>query len=338
VHKLPILMIVEDNGWAITTAATRQWGGSLVEWARGAGIHAEEVDGSNPMTAYEATLHLAEHVRSGKGPALMHLRMGLLDPHSSSTDMRKYRTREDIEATSATKYPVKNFSRWLVEHGHLQEKEIERIRKEIKGQIERAEAEVLTEPEPDPSRVMEHILEVPRWQENTPRGTKRQLPMLGAINEALLELAQRDEGFFVYGQDVGSAQGGVFGATASLVTELPGRAISSPLNEQVIVGIAAGAGMIDGKARCAEIQFVDYHQSATQTIRLAARTLYQTNGTWHVPLLIRTKSGSGGGGPISSGGAGGGAFGHSNAGEQWFTCVPGMITICPATPFDAKGL
>ncbi|MGH2482074.1 MAG: thiamine pyrophosphate-dependent dehydrogenase E1 component subunit alpha, partial [Ktedonobacteraceae bacterium] len=98
VHKLPILMIVEDNGWAITTAATRQWGGSLVEWARGAGIHAEEVDGSNPMTAYEATLHLAEHVRSGKGPALMHLRMGLLDPHSSSTDMRKYRTREDIEA------------------------------------------------------------------------------------------------------------------------------------------------------------------------------------------------------------------------------------------------
>ena len=338
VHKLPILMIVEDNGWAITTAATRQWGGSLVEWARGAGIHAEEVDGSNPMTAYEATLHLAEHVRSGKGPALMHLHMGLLDPHSSSTDMRKYRTREEIEATSATKDPVKNFSRWLVEHGHLQEKEIERIRKEIKGQIERAEAEVLTEPEPEPSRVMEHILEVPRWQENTPRGTKRQLPMLGAINEALLELAQRDEGFFVYGQDVGSAQGGVFGATASLVTALPERAISSPLNEQVIVGIAAGAGMIDGKARCAEIQFVDYHQSATQTIRLAARTLYQTNGTWHVPLLIRTKSGSGGGGPISSGGAGGGAFGHSNAGEQWFTCVPGMITICPATPFDAKGL
>src|SRR5260370_32677650 len=117
-----------------------------------------------------------------------------------------------------------------------------------------------------------------------------------------------------------------------------GRAISAPLNEQVIVGIAAGAGMIDGKARCAEIQFVDYHQSATQTIRMAARTLYQSNGKWQAPLLLRTKSGSGGGGPISSGGAGGGAFGHSNAGEQWFTCVPGMITVCPATPFDAKGL
>lgn len=338
VHQLPVLMVVEDNGWAITTAASRQWGGSLVEWAKGANIYAEEVDGTNPMAAYEATLHLAEHVRSGKGPVLMHLRLGLLDPHSSSTDIRAYRAKEEIEATTATKDPVKNFGRWLVEHGYLQENQIESIRKEIKRQIERAEAEVLTEPEPDAARVMEHVLEVPRWQENTPRGTKRQLPMLGAINEALLELAQRDEGFFVYGQDVGSPKGGVFGATASLVTELPGRAISSPLNEQVIVGIATGAGMLDGKARCAEIQFVDYHQSATQTIRMAARTLYQSNGKWHAPLLIRAKSGSGGGGPISSGGAGGGAFGHSNAGEQWFTCVPGMITICPSTPFDAKGL
>src|SRR5260370_30949128 len=117
-----------------------------------------------------------------------------------------------------------------------------------------------------------------------------------------------------------------------------GRAISAPLNEQVIVGIAAGAGMIDGKARCAEIQFVDYHQSATQTIRMAARTLYQSNGKWQAPLLLRTKSGSGGGGPISSGGAGGGAFGPSNPGEQGVTCVPRMITICPAPPLDPQGL
>ena len=338
VHQLPVLLIVEDNGWAITTTSTHQWGGSLVEWARGGAVYAEEVDGTNPLTAYEATLHLAEHVRSGKGPALMHLRLGLLDPHSSSTDIKAYRTKEEIEATAATKDPVKNFGRWLVEHGHLKEADIERIRKEIKGQLERAEAEVLKEPEPEPGRVLEHVLEVPVWQENTPRGTKRQLPMLGAVNEALLELARRDEGFFVYGQDVGSPRGGVFGATAMLVKEMPDRAISSPLNEQVIIGIAAGAGLVDGKARCAEIQFVDYHQSATQTIRLAARILYQSYGHWHAPLLIRTKSGSGGGGPISSGGAGGGAFGHSNTGEQWFTSIPGMITLCPSTPFDAKGL
>lgn len=338
VHKLPVLMVIEDNGWAITTTSSHQWRGSLVDWARGGSVHAEEVDGTDPIQAYEATLRLAEYVRSGQGPALMHLHLGLLDAHSSSTDIKSYRTKEEIEATAATKDPVKNLGRWLVDHGYMKSSEIERTRKEIKSHLEQVEAEILKEPEPEPSRAMEHVLTLPRWQKHTPQPTKRQLPMLAAINEALLELARRDEGFFVYGQDVGSPKGGVFGATASLVNQMPDRAISSPLNEQVIVGIAAGAGMADGKARCAEIQFVDYHQSAAQTIRLAARICYQNFGYWTVPMLLRAKSGSGGGGPISSGGAGGGAFGHSNAGEQWFTSVPGMITICPATPFDAKGL
>ncbi|MGH2497492.1 MAG: alpha-ketoacid dehydrogenase subunit alpha/beta [Ktedonobacteraceae bacterium] len=338
VHQLPILMVVEDNGWAITAASSIQWGGSLIEWARGGGVYAEEVDGTDAIATYQASARLVEHVRSGKGPVLMHLRLGLLDPHSSSTDIKSYRSKEEIEATAATKDPVKNFGRWLIENGYLQEGDSERIRKEIRAELERAENTVLQEPEPTAERIMQHIVNIPSWVENTPRGTKRPLPMLGAINEALVELAKRDENFFVYGQDVGSPKGGVFGATAHLVTQCPGRAISSPLNEQVIVGIAAGAGMHDGKARCAEIQFVDYHQSASQTIRLAARVSYQSFGDWTVPLLIRTKSGSGGGGPISSGGAGGGAFGHSNAGEQWFTSVPGMITICPSTPFDAKGL
>src|SRR5215470_14775925 len=113
VHKLPIMMVVEDNGWAITTASPIQWAGSLVEWARGGGVYAEEVDGtSDAMMIYEVTNRLANHVRSGQGPALMHLRLGLLDPHSSSTDIRSYRTREEIEATTATKDPVKNFGRW----------------------------------------------------------------------------------------------------------------------------------------------------------------------------------------------------------------------------------
>jgi 2-oxoisovalerate dehydrogenase E1 component len=339
VHKLPVLMIVEDNSWAITTPSPIQWAGSLVEWARGAGAYAEEVDGTDVMATYEATWRLVQHIRAGNGPVLMHLRLGLLDSHSSSTDIKSYRKKEEIELTTATKDPVKNFARWLVAQGHLQDADIERIRKEVRSELDRAERAILQEPEPQPDRVLDHVVYVPQWQENTPpHATRRPLTMLGAINEALVEQTKRDPDFFVYGQDVGSPKGGVFGATASLVTEFPGHAISSPLNEHLIIGIVAGASMHDGQARCAEIQFVDYHQSATQTIRLAARIAYQSYGNWTVPMIIRTKSGSGGGGPISSSSAGGGAFGHSNAGEQWFTSIPGMITICPATPFDAKGL
>ncbi len=338
VHQLPILIVVEDNGWAITAPSSIQWGGSLVALANGGGVYAEEVDGTDTMATYKAASRFVQHIRSGHGPVLMHLRLGLLDAHSSSTDIKAYRKKEEIELTTATKDPVKNFGRWLVENGHLQEGDIERIRKEARAELDQAENQILSEPEPTGERVMHHILHLPQWQENTPRGKTRQSTMLGAINEALSELAQRDPDFFVYGQDVGSPKGGVFGATYTLATKFPGRAISSPLNEQVIVGIAVGAGMIDGKARCAEIQFVDYHQSAAQTIRLASRVLYQSYGDWSVPLLIRTKSGSGGGGPISSSTVGGGAYGHSNTGEQWFTSIPGMITVCPSTPFDAKGL
>src|SRR5436305_824080 len=148
VHKLPALIVVEDNGWAITTASPIQWGGSLVEWAKGGGDYAEEVDGTVTMAPYESTVRLVEHIRSGQVPVLMHLRLGLLDPHSSSTDIKSYRTKEEIEHTTATKDPVKNFSRWLVEHGHLQEGDIERIRKEVRAELEQAEAQVLQESEP----------------------------------------------------------------------------------------------------------------------------------------------------------------------------------------------
>src|SRR3989440_5747621 len=338
VYQLPILMIVEDNGWTITTPSPIQWGGNLVAWAKGGGVYAEEVDGTDAVATYEATSRFVARIRSSQSPVLMHLRLGLLDAHSSSTDIKAYRTKEEIELTTATKDPVENYGRWLVNQGYLQEDDIARIRKEARAELEHAESQILREPEPTGDRVLHHIIQLPQWRENTPRGARRQSTMLSAINEGLVELAQRDPDFFVYGQDVGSPKGGVFGATAMLVTKFPERALSSPLNEQLIAGITAGAGMIEGKARCAEIQFVDYHQSAAQTLRLAARIQYQSYGDWSVPLLLRTKSGSGGGGPISSSSAGGGAFGHSNAGEQWFTSIPGMITVCPATPFDAKGL
>jgi pyruvate/2-oxoglutarate/acetoin dehydrogenase E1 component len=226
----------------------------------------------------------------------------------------------------------------LIERGLLREADIERIRDEVKAELDRAEEQVLAEPEIPPSRVTEKVVQIPAWQPQPATGVGKKIFMVEAVNDALVEIVKRDPGFFVYGQDVGSPTGGVFNATQKLVKDYPGTAISSALNEQLIVGIAAGCGMADGRARCGEIQFVDYHQSATQTLRLAARIYYQSYGDWNCPALLRMKSGSGGGGPISDSGSGGGAFGHSNAGEVWFTTVPGLITICPATPYDAKGL
>src|SRR5690242_5864888 len=338
VHKLPVLMTIWNNHWAIMTEQQAQWAGDLTAQVRAMDAIAVDVDAVNPLEVYETTRQLAERLRNGEGPAFMHLHGGLLDAHSSSTDIRRYRTREEIEETTRTKDPVKRMGEMLVEQGLIQQGDLQRIRDEAKERIDAAEDQVLAEAQPTPGRVTERVIEMPAAAPQSPAGAARPIQMIEAINDALVEIVKRDPGFFVFGQDVGGSTGGVFGATQRLVKEYPGTAISSALNEQLIAGISAGCSMADDKARCGEIQFVDYHQSATQTIRLAARIYYQSFGDWNCPMLLRMKAGSGGGGPISDSGSGGGAFGHSNAGEQWFTNVPGLITICPSNPYDAKGL
>ena len=159
IHKLPVLIVVEDNKWAITTTGM-QWAGSLCEWARGGGVYAEEVDGSDVMATFETTQRLVSHIRAGNGPALLHLQLGLLDPHSSSTDIKTYRSKEEIEQTTATKDPIKNFGKWLREHGYMEEADQTRMRKEIKAQLEQAEQEILQEPEPTPERVLDFVISV----------------------------------------------------------------------------------------------------------------------------------------------------------------------------------
>jgi 2-oxoisovalerate dehydrogenase E1 component len=335
IHQLPVLMVVEENGWAITYPG-KQWGGSLVEWARGGGAEAVEMDGSDAIALYETTRVLAEHART-KGPALLHLKIGLLDPHSSSTDIYGYRDRAEVAKTKEIHDPITNTGRRLVQMGLLTESDIDRLKQEARSQVTQIDEQVQGEPLPGGERLLQHVYSFPEKPTVEPIGRPRTLSMLDAVNEALAEIASRDPGFFVYGQDVGSPRGGVFGATQMLVSKFPGTAISSPLNEQLILGIAAGASMVDGRARCGEIQFVEYHQSMAQTLRLAGQIEYQSFGDWNCPVLIRTKVGGGGGGPISSG-AGGGGFGHSHSGEHWFTDIPGLIVLCPSTPYDAKGL
>jgi len=338
VHKLPVLITVWNNAWAIMTPRQAQWAGDLTAQVRAMDAIAVDVDAVDPFAVYNTARELSERLRAGEGPAFMHLHGGLLDPHSSSTDIYRYRSREEVAETARTKDPVKRMGELLVERGALTPDEIERMRDEVKQELDRAEEQVLAEPEIPASRVTEKVIQIPAWQPQPKSATTKKQLMIEAINDALVEIVKRDPGFFVYGQDVGSSTGGVFNATQKLVKDYPGTAISSALNEQLICGVAAGCGIADDVARCGEVQFVDYHQSATQTIRLGARIYYQTYGDWNCPVIWRMKSGSGGGGPISDSGSGGGAFGHSNPGEIWFTTVPGLITVCPATPYDVKGL
>src|SRR5262249_40734129 len=135
VHKLPVLMIVANNHWAIMTERQRQWAGALTAQVRAMDAIAVDVDGVDPIATYETTHELAARLRAGEGPAFMHLHVGLLDSHSSSTDIRRYRTREEIEETTRTKDPVKRMGEMLVEQGPIPQEAIHRFRSEAKAPI-----------------------------------------------------------------------------------------------------------------------------------------------------------------------------------------------------------
>jgi 2-oxoisovalerate dehydrogenase E1 component beta subunit len=152
--------------------------------------------------------------------------------------------------------------------------------------------------------------------------------VIEAVREAMAEEMRRDPRVFLMGEDVGR-RGGVFLASLGFLDEFgPSRVIDTPLAEAGIAGIAAGASL-HGMRPIAEIQFTDFiWPTINQLVGEAARVRYGTNGKLAMPLVMRSPYG---------GGVRGGLY-HSQSAEGFFAHTPGLVVVCPATPYDAKGL
>lgn len=152
--------------------------------------------------------------------------------------------------------------------------------------------------------------------------------VIDAVRDAMYEEMQRDSRVFVLGEDVGK-RGGVFLATKDFLEEFgEDRVIDTPLAESAITGVAIGAAM-QGQRPIAEIQFADFIWPAVnQIIGEAARVRYGTKSKLHLPMVVRSPYG---------GGVRGGLY-HSQSVEAYFAHTPGLKVVCPATPYDAKGL
>ncbi len=149
-----------------------------------------------------------------------------------------------------------------------------------------------------------------------------------AIRFALREELSRDDRVFLIGEDIGEA-GGVFKVTEGLLSEFgPKRVIDTPISETAIVGAALGAALM-GLIPIAELMFCDFTTTAMdQIVNEVAKKSYLSGGREHVGLVIRTASGAG----ISFGPQ------HSQSLEAWFAHTPGLYTVMPSNPRDAKGL
>ncbi|MGE5647010.1 MAG: alpha-ketoacid dehydrogenase subunit beta [Acidobacteriota bacterium] len=149
---------------------------------------------------------------------------------------------------------------------------------------------------------------------------------LEAIRQGIWEEMERDPNVFLLGEDIG-VYGGAFKVTAGMLEHFgENRVVDTPLAESAVAGAAIGASFA-GMRPVAEMQFSDFISCAfDQIVNYAAKCRYRWNAP--VPIVVRAPSG---------GGVHGGPF-HSQNPEAWFTRVPGLKVVTPATAYDAKGL
>ncbi len=349
--KLPVVYVIEDNGYAISTPVeVNTPGGSISRLVQNfPNFHFAEVDGTDPIASYAAMQEAVAWCRAGRGPAFVHGHVVRPYSHSESDDERSYRSAREIQA-DALRDPIPRFRELLLREGFCTEGALQELERGVDEEVRNASDHAVRAPLPEISSITRHIYSedlnpcslafVTEPAEHT--GTK-QRTMAELINSCLHEEMRRDPRILVYGEDVADAsreeplragelkgKGGVFKLTAGLQTEFGAeRVFNSPLAEANIVGRALGYA-VRGIKPLVEIQFFDYIWPALHQMRNELSNLrWRSNGTFSAPLVIRCPIG----GYLT-----GGSIYHSQSGEVMFTHTPGIRVVMPSNALDACGL
>jgi 2-oxoisovalerate dehydrogenase E1 component len=351
--KLPVVYVVEDNEYAISTPVEANTPGGNISRliANFPNFHFAEIDGTDPIACYAAMTEAVEYARSGQGPALVHGHVVRPYSHSLSDDERQYRSEQEVQAENA-RDPLAKMQLWLLREGILDSEEINRLEQKVDDEVQRAADRAMQAVLP--SAAKEAILRHQYSEELTPMDARfatepqatadtSERTMAELINHCLKDEMRRDERIVVFGEDVADAtrdealragrikgKGGVFKLTAGLQTEFGSdRCWNSPLAEANIVGRAIGMA-VRGLKPVVEIQFFDYIWPAMHQMRNELSTIrWRSNGTWSCPLVIRVPIG----GYLT-----GGSIYHSQSGESIFTHTPGVRVVMPSNAVDALGL
>jgi 2-oxoisovalerate dehydrogenase E1 component len=346
-EKLPIIFLIEDNGFAISVPVEYQTpGGSISKLLAGfPSLLRLEVNGSDFVESWKAMEEAAAHCRAGIGPALIHAHCIRPYSHSLSDDERNYKTEAE-RAEEATRDPLVLFPEWLRENGILTSEGISEICAEVEREVEEATEYALRAPLPDMGTAM-RFLYSPAVDPASPRfATEPQFSgeprtMVDSINLTLAEEMARDPRVVVFGEDVADCsreqnlpevkgKGGVFKATLGLQRQFGSkRCFNTPIAEACIAGRAIGMGT-RGMKPVAEIQFFDYIWPAMMQIRdEMANIRWRSNNGFACPCVLRVPIG----GYLT-----GGSIYHSQCGEVAFTHIPGLRVVFPSNALDAVGL
>ena len=330
-EKLPVLFVVQNNGYAISVPQATQTASEVHRIAAGFNMPSFSLDGTSFQSIYEALPPVIERIRQGGGPALIEAHVVRLDPHSSSDDQKKYRQPNEL-ATISEEDPIRRVEDYLVNEEALDPARIDELRKQCKADVDRAGEEADAHPAPDGSSLLAYIYAndpLVRSASGPPNYiSNEQITMIDAINHGLREEMARNPKIVMWGEDVADPKGGVFGVTRGLTTSFPGRVTNSPLAEASIVGVAGGMA-IGGYKPVVEIQFGDYIWPAFMQMRDEIATVrWRSQGAWSCPIVVR----------VAVGGYIKGGPWHSACIEAFFAHIPGWYIVFPSCAEDAKGL
>ena len=328
--KAPVIFHIQDNEYAISTHKSEQTADSVYTMTAGfKNLSRYDVDGTNFFETNLAFKQAVERARRGKGPSLIVSNVVRLLPHSSSDDQRKYRTPKALEE-DRKRDPLTILEDQCIREKLISAKEIEKIRTEVKAQVDADTEWAEGQEHPDGDTALDHIYsgDMP-MNEPSFDAVADKVVIVDAINHALKEEMARNDKMVIYGQDIADPKGGVFTATKGLSDEFGiERVFNSPLAESSIVGTAVGMA-VAGYKPVVEIQFGDYIWTAMMQLRNEVSTLrYRSNNAWKCPLVIR----------VPVGGYIHGALYHSQSIDGYFIHMPGIYLAYPSNAADAKGL
>jgi 2-oxoisovalerate dehydrogenase E1 component len=351
--KVPVVFLIEDNGYAISVPTEVQYPGANVAallkgWEAHGLLVIDQVDGCDPIASFEAMERAVAYARARKGPALVRAVVVRPYSHSLSDDEQLYKTRA-LRAEEALRDPFRTYGPRLVAEGDLTEAELEGIKAEVQLEVDQAWDEAEGAEPPESGSYLRHLYSETVDPTSAAFDTESQCgdqevgtkTMIDLINATLKQEMAKNPRILVFGEDVADAthseildevkgKGGVFKATHGLQREFGShRVYNSPLAEATIVGRAIGLAS-RGFKPVVEIQFFDYIWPAMQQIRDELATIrWRSDNHFKAPVVMRV--------PIA-GYLVGGAIYHSQCGESTFTHIPGLRVVCPSRALDAAGL